>query len=204
VRKRLWLIVAVVLLVLGSSVYLMRPVEPDRVTLTIPTSSFSFLWIYVGLDEEIFEDEGIDLEIVESRPASTAVQAVMAGSAQFTGAAESAASAMLQGGDLRIVVYWMLNKEMLLMAGPEIESVEDLRGGTVAVSRLRSQNAVVAEEVLSALGLEPGVDVEMVAVGGSSSRMAALRQGLVDAAFDSPPDVQLLEDLGFRVLVRGW
>ena len=108
---RVLFVLVTILVAVSLAAYLftasMAPEEPISLTLTLPSYGFAFSWAYAGVDAGIFEEEGINLEIVVSRPPATAVQAVIAGSAEFTAVAESAATAMLQGADLKIVAYWI-------------------------------------------------------------------------------------------------
>lgn len=177
------------------------PVEPVSVILTVPGVSFRFNWAYTGIEQGIFEEEGIDLEVVISSPPPTAVQAVIAGSAQFTAVAESAATAMLQGADLRIIGYWSTDLEWLLMARSGIDDVQDLQGGKVGVSSLHSQGTVVTEEILLSQGLVPGEDVEIVAVGPPHVRVPILEQGEIDATLFFPPESVIAEGFGATALL---
>jgi NitT/TauT family transport system substrate-binding protein len=175
--------------------------ELEHVILTLPVQSYTFTWAHVGKETGIFEQEGLDVEIVVSHPPATAVQAVIGGSAHFTATAESAVTAMLQGAELRAICYWETNKQAFLMARQDIQSVEDLRGRTVGVTRLRSQIHVVTDEILLAHGLTPGEDVEIVPIGDENERLAALQQGTIDASLENPPGSIIWETQGFKPLV---
>ena len=70
----------------------------------------------------------------------------------------------------------------VLVAKIEHTSIDDLRGGIVAISGPGGYNTLLSNMAVRSAGLEPGVDVELSQIGGSPERSAALLAGQVDAA----------------------
>jgi NitT/TauT family transport system substrate-binding protein len=196
---------AAVLIVLGLSyVYLttLSPQEATKVTLTIPQKRWHALPFYAGVELGIFKQHGIDLEILVSAPPSTGIQALIEGSAQFSAIAESGAIATLRGADLKIIAWINSDLRFYLVSQPEIQSIEDLRGGVLAVQRVHSLVGSVTSEILRQHGLTPNMDVELIGVGGEAERLAALEHGTVDAAILAAPEILIAQEKELSVLLE--
>jgi ABC-type nitrate/sulfonate/bicarbonate transport system substrate-binding protein len=79
--------------------------------------------------------------------------------------------------------------------------VEELRGKTIGVNRLKSLGDVTARLMLQRVGLTPDVDVFTRGTGGQAEALAALQIGAVDAISVSPPVVFEARKLGYRELL---
>ena len=69
-----------------------------------------------------------------------------------------------------------------LMALPEIQSVQDLRGKKVGITRIGASSDFAIRLVLRKAGLVPDKDVALIQVGESSSLAAALSTRAIAAA----------------------
>src|SRR5207302_1016481 len=69
-----------------------------------------------------------------------------------------------------------------IVVRPELKTIEDLRGKTVGVSRLKAISDVGARLGLERMGLKPDVDVFTRGTGGIAESLAALEQGSVEGA----------------------
>ena len=84
-----------------------------------------------------------------------------------------------------------------------IESVEDLRGGTITGGPVSGRNSWVMKRVIERLGLDPENDVSFVPTsGGSDARIGALINGTVDAASVFPRHQAPLEESGGKFLFQ--
>ncbi|HEY2986992.1 MAG TPA: hypothetical protein VGL11_04660, partial [Candidatus Binatia bacterium] len=63
-----------------------RPRKLEKVKLTVPAKSLTFFPYYFGKDKRIFEDEGLDLELIVIRP-PIGVTALQAGELDYSAAA---------------------------------------------------------------------------------------------------------------------
>ena len=63
----------------------------------------------------------------------------------------------------------------------------DLKGTKIAVSSFGSATDILARLTVEHFKLNPQKDVQFVAAGGGSGRLAQLESGLVDAAVVAPP-----------------
>ncbi|KPP83901.1 MAG: ABC transporter periplasmic binding protein [Rhodobacteraceae bacterium HLUCCA08] len=94
------------------------------------------------------------------------------------------------------------DKEWWIMGVREgIETVDDLRGGTITGGSLAGRNTWIMRQVMKRMGLDPDTDMQFVpASGGSDSRLGALLNGSVDAASLFPRHQAPLTEAGGKFL----
>jgi ABC-type nitrate/sulfonate/bicarbonate transport system substrate-binding protein len=89
-----------------------------------------------------------------------------------------------------------------VVANPKLARFTDLKGRKIAISSFGSATDILARLTVEHFKLNPQKDVQFIAAGSSSGRLAQLESGLVDAAVVSPPSDQVAEARGFKTLVR--
>ncbi|MGH7768629.1 MAG: ABC transporter substrate-binding protein, partial [Candidatus Binatia bacterium] len=109
-------------------------------------------------------------------------------------------SADLAGADLTILAHTMPSVIHALMVKPEIKRPEDLKGKKIAISSFGSLTDFLVRSILKKKGLNPDRDVSFVQIGGDAERLAALNQGVADAAAISFPGYARAQKLGFAML----
>jgi putative hydroxymethylpyrimidine transport system substrate-binding protein len=137
--------------------------------------------IYAALAEGEYADRGIDVEVREPAASTDAPKLLAAGRADFAILdIHDLAIARERGLDLVGVVPIVQRPLAAVIAGDRaaVETPSDLAGGTVGVTGLPSDDAVL-DSVLRAGGADPGT-VRSVTIGFDS--IAALSAGRVDAA----------------------
>jgi ABC-type nitrate/sulfonate/bicarbonate transport system substrate-binding protein len=87
--------------------------------------------------------------------------------------------------------------DQVLVVKPEIRRVEDLKGKTLGVAGIRTVSDISTRLLLRKHGLAPETDVKIVALGGSSLRLAALRGGQIEGTLLSAPHNKAAVKLGF-------
>jgi len=125
---------------------------------------------WIAKDAGIFEKNGLDVQLVFFTGGTTAVMALVSADtpiAQLAGAA--VVNSVMAGSDAALVVGGVTSLNYYLMGRPEIKTAEQLKGGTVAISRFGSSSDFIARYALQKVGLTPGKDVR-------SSRLAARRR----------------------------
>ncbi len=95
-----------------------------------------------------------------------------------------------------------VNKPMhYLVAKPQIGTVEELRGKTIALNSFGSSEQLTLYAILRSHGIEPDKkEVQIVFLGDSPVRLEALKRGIVDATMVLIPHVILASNAGFKVL----
>jgi NitT/TauT family transport system substrate-binding protein len=86
------------------------------------------------------------------------------------------------------------------MGKPGVKSTEQLKGGSLAISRFGSATDSIARFALKKIGLAPGKDITLVQVGSGPERLNALMTGRVTAAVINPPSSFVAERRGLAVI----
>jgi len=131
-----------------------------------------------------YEDENLEVEITQADGSTAAIQAVASGSADVTAADGGSTLAAVAKG-VPIVAYAGLVQnwpwQVASLADGGISSVDELKGGRLGIISLSSGSAPYARGFLSASGLNPDSDTELVPVGVGPPAATALDKGEVDA-----------------------
>lgn len=158
--------------------------------------------LWAAYEKKIFTKYGLDVEYLAMSSGSLAMQTLLAGEIQVlftTGAL--AVNVNLQGGDLTIFAGGMNFFPFKLVTRPEIRSVEDLKGKTLAISRFGSATEYAAQAALDKLGMKPR-DVVLLQFGADANRLAALTGKSASGAFFGEPYATLaIKKFGMRSLI---
>ena len=175
----------------------------ESIIIAYPTTSSQFTPLWFTRDVGLYEKYGLDGKLVFIQGGSVLLQAMLAGQVQASqnGVAETA-TAILRGGDLRMLGVTAKIFPYSLIAAKSIKNPKDLVGGRVAINRVGDVSAYGSQLALRKLGLNPDKDVTMLQVGGSPQRLAALQTGSVQAAAMDFMSGLRLAKLGFPVLVQ--
>jgi NitT/TauT family transport system substrate-binding protein len=92
----------------------------------------------------------------------------------------------------------------MVVSRPDINSVQELKGKTVAVSSFGSTNSGALQLIAKHFGINPEKEIKLLAVGTNEARLAALVQGLVAATVVPPPWDFHAKKLGFHVIARSY
>jgi len=123
------------------------PSQAQLVKLNIGYSAISgdALPAWIAKDAGIFEKNGLDVQLVFFTGGTTAVMALVSADtpiAQLAGPA--VVNSVLAGSDATLIVGGVTSLNYYLLARPEIKTAEQLKGGTVAISRFGSASDFIA------------------------------------------------------------
>ena len=174
----LWLIV---LLLSDLQLYAQQDKKPlERVRLTVPAKSLTFIPCYFGRAQGIFAKEGIDLEIIVMRP-PLGVTALVAGDLDYTAAGGLSIRAAIKGVPLRTITFIQTRLSFSLIGQPGMISAKIKN---VAVSGIGSLAHYAATTVMKRLGNEK---VAYISTNTTGNSYTALLAKAADAAILSPP-----------------
>lgn len=174
---------------------------PISIAYSAMVASQSLPWI--ALQTGLFEKHGLEVhEIPFFQSSSQATAALLSGSVDsvITGGV-GVMSAVVEGADLKLIAASKNQLAGKIMARPEINSVEDLRGKQVVVSTRGSNTEYMAIQVLRRAGLQVSRDFTFVYAGGSPEVAAALSAGAAQTSAVVAPDDKRAADLGAHELV---
>lgn len=177
--------------------------RPEKAKVSIAVggkSAIYYLPLTIAEQLGYFQAEGVDVEVTDFAGGSAALQAAVAGAADVvSGAYEH--TIHLQSRNQLYQSFVLLGRAPQIAVGvstravPHYRSVADLRGRRIGVSAPGSSTNMVANLVLARGGLKAS-DVSFVGVGTSTSALAALRSGQIDAMSNTEPVMTMLEQKG--------
>lgn len=201
-RKRLVSSLKLVALLILSSFFALKVVYAQSLTkIRVANIGGSSDHIQVAINGGIYRKHGFDVENIQVGSSATVVQALIAGEVSFAhvGAVPVVAAAA-SGIDLKIIAVFMNRFNYVMVTLPELQKPADLKGKTLAISRLGSGDEFATREALRRWGLDPDKDVRMLQVGLTVARMAALQGKHVQASLLAPPQIVEVQRMGLNVL----
>ena len=161
---------------------------------------FSSLMSYCARDLKFFEREGLDAKIIYAQT-NVGLAALTAGNFDYSNLTTSAVEATLRGMPLRLIA--VTNAEPLwgIVVRKDITKISELKGKKLGVSSFGGTSYSAALYVLKHFGLRPNEDVTLLATGGTTERIAALKHASVDAAVIPAPGDMKAEQEGFKILM---
>src|SRR5262245_19907683 len=165
-----------------------------KVTIHVPSKSLSVMPYYFGKDKGFFAAEQIEPQLVMMAP-PTAIVAMVAGELDFSSTTGAATSAIMRGLPIRRMFYVQQDPVHVLLAQPEIKSVQDLVGKAVGVTALTDAVGMSTSVILRAHGIEAG-KVTLLAMQVTDNAIKSLTSKKIAATLLAPPYVEELEAKG--------
>lgn len=163
--------------------------EVDHATLIYATITGGLAFAPIGVAQGFFTKYGVNLE-TQFAQAGDSTAALIAGAAQFLIADGVLVSQGYFGGaPLRLFANVNRTNPYAIFSAPDITSVDQLRGRTIAIGQIGDASDVSVRVALKPSRLDIGGDVALLPGGNSPGRFAALASGQVGAA--------ILEELTF-------
>src|SRR5881296_2484547 len=177
-----------------------EPLRKIRMAFTSLSGSMAPPW--VAREAGIFTKHGLDVEVIATPTGVEGMNALIAGEVQFLQiSGGTTASAALGEADVMIVGTTLDTLVQNMMARPEIENPEQLRGKSLGITRFGTSIDVGARIALRHFGLVPEKDVAIVQVGGMESMVPALQANRIQAGIFSYPAITQAKKLGHHVLL---
>jgi NitT/TauT family transport system substrate-binding protein len=200
--RRVFSVVLLVLLVARGGVSSAQEKPPLKKIRWGVTSISASNWIpWLAKEAKIYENNGLDVELILLRGSGQTSQAILGGS--IFAAPVTIATVMLanlSGADFVTVAHTVPGVQSKLLVKADIKRPEDIKGKRIGTSSLGSLGDFLWRYIIKKYGMDPNRDVTWMSMGTPAERLQALVSGSVDAADVSyPTDVQG-ERLGFRSL----
>ncbi len=188
--------------------------ELKKIKVAIPVPAIVFYPVFAAQEQGFFKKEGLDVEIIVTNGDGPDVDALIAGSVQFTVSTPNRLfMAAEQGKPLlaimnmaqRMSIDCAMNKAVAerLGIGPEMpiaERMKLLRGLTVAGTRPGSFTYLMLVGYAKRAGLVPQKDVQIIGVGGINAMLPALENGQIAVACTAAPMPELAVSRGKAVM----
>lgn len=173
--------------------------ERRKIKISNATLSYSALPLVAAREWKLFQEQGLDVEVILMRSAAAAA-ALASGDLDYqSGIGPASIGATLSGVDSRAlwsstnrITYW-------LMAKPEYASIQDLKGKKIGVSGLGGTSHVALTLALEKRGIGPK-DYTAVSVPGGQL-VQSLESAFIDAAALNPPTMFFAQRRGYLRLL---
>lgn len=177
-----------------------RPlVAAEKVTLAVPVVAVMYAPYYFGVKQGVYGGEGIALDITAART-DMALAALGASQIDYLAHGGAALRAAARGFPLKLLYAMDDKAPFWLLARPEFERVEMLKGKKLGVSFPGDTPHLILKRLLRKSGLDPDRDVTYVSGQFSPVAFQGLLAGALDAALLAPPISILAQEKGLRVL----
>jgi ABC-type nitrate/sulfonate/bicarbonate transport system substrate-binding protein len=157
---------------------------------------------WVAWEQGFFKQQNLEVREFQTDSIAKAVQALSANSTDllFPANTQGLVVAISKGAAVKIVAGDFTKALYYLITGAKYKKVEDLKGGTMGVINLTSGSTVLLQKILGAHGLKYPGDYDLLTVGGTPARYAAVKKGAVAAAMVTIPTSYEAKDDGLNVV----
>jgi sulfonate transport system substrate-binding protein len=153
----------------------------------------------------LFRDQGVDVDISDFAGGSRSLQALIGGSADVvTGAFDH--TIQMQAKNQAVMAVVELGQfpgfvlALLAAKAPSYRSPADLKGMKIGVTAPGSSTHFMALQLMAKNGLKPD-DASFLGVGATTTAIAAVKRGEIDAIVNTDPAVALLQREGLIKIV---
>lgn len=188
-------VIFLVILFAGASPAVSQPVRG-----AFPSPSIQILPMMVGAERGFYKREGLDMELIFVRGASTAVQALLANQIQFIFSVGPQMPAVWEGNDIMLLAQQVGRPTFSLVVTPDIQKIADLKGKKIGVT-FGGSTAAGTKALLELNKINPDKDVEYISLPGNEPKIAAMKQGIISAALLAPPADYLAMKAGMKRLL---
>lgn len=156
--------------------------------------------IWVQKQEGLDKKYGLDMQILLIAGGSRIIQTLLSGELLLThSGASTVARAGIAGADLVMIATVMNQVNWRIVARKEIRDVKDLLGKKIAIASRGGSSELGLQLAFKKWNLD-FTKVALLSLGPSPTRMAALREGVVDATVFAYPELIVAAKEGFPVL----
>jgi ABC-type nitrate/sulfonate/bicarbonate transport system substrate-binding protein len=152
----------------------------EQVMIATPSQGLYELPVVVAMRNGYFRTEGLEVQKIQIQP-EIAVKALLAGEVDYVSDWGASVQAAMTGAPIKVVAAMVSRPIHVLISRPEIRVGRDLKGKTVGVDSFGSRIDYLSRVAARYLGLDPDRDVKIIDTGGSLLRVAALKDGSIDA-----------------------
>jgi ABC-type nitrate/sulfonate/bicarbonate transport system substrate-binding protein len=172
----------------------------DKLVVGIAGQASPMTWPYtIAMSKGYLAKRGIEFDIIYTPSASAAIQQLVGGSLDFVASTSinEPIHAAAKGAPVGILRMLGRVPPYAILAQPNIHSLKELKGKTIAVGGLVDISRVYFERMLEPNGLKWG-EYDAIVIGSTTGRMAALKSGAVSATMLLPPFNFQAEQQGFN------
>ena len=172
----------------------------EKIVVSYPSKSITnFPILETARQKGFFQREGLQVSLVYIR-GGLDIKTVLTNDADFAMGSTTAVTAFVAGAPLRIVLSYNAYVDQGLYAQAKYRRVADLKGQPIGSLNPGGLVDTMVRRILIKNGLQPERDVNLLAMGGTPERYAALKAGAIAATMLSSPFNFLGDKEGFAKL----
>ena len=157
--------------------------------------------VFVAQDLGLFAKHGLQHSL-QYIAATTAIQALAAGSEEIGLVGNQCIDIALEGADLVYIANTASRFIFQHYGDPAIKSVTDLKGKIIAATQPAASTDYAARILLRKHGLVPDKDVKIIYAGSSPALLSMLKAGNASAGLINPPAIYQAQELGMKQIVN--
>jgi NitT/TauT family transport system substrate-binding protein len=158
------------------------------------------LYLWIAQEKGLFKKNGVNIDLTHI-PTNQAVQALVGGKVNFVTAGPQILEANLAGADTVYIMSPVNTFVFSLYGKPELANIKALAGKTFGATNKGTPSDIAAHMLLAKNGLKPDVEVKFVYLKEIPALVAALQQGVIDAALLPPPSTLTARNFGLKELL---
>jgi len=178
------------------------PAQPlKKITIGYSGISPSQAPAWMAYEAGFFRKYGLDAQLIFIESGSRTVQTLISGdvvAAQVAGT--SVIQSNLQGSGIVIIGGFLNTMDYKFMVARDIVRPDQLKGKTVAVSRIGSSSDFATRYALEKYGLVPDKDVTILQIGSQPARFSALQSGKIHGVMIAVPLTAMATKMGLNTL----
>jgi len=173
----------------------------EKVSISYPSvASTGGVVPWIAKEKGFFSTHGVDAELIYTSGALS-MQALIGGSVDLVlGSIFDPLSAIAGGADIVVIGSFNNSPPYVMAARPEVREIKDLKGRKIGVRSLTGPATAMTQFLLEENGLDSKRDVQVLRVGGTAERLAALKEGLVDAALIDEAVAHRAKEAGLNII----
>jgi NitT/TauT family transport system substrate-binding protein len=172
----------------------------DEVLISYAGPSITFLPAEVARQRGFFREQNLDVKLLLTRTEVDRA-ALASGNINYSLRAGSSFVSAAKGLPVRIVFLGTTKPFWGLVVRPEIKSVSELKGKSMAVPGLLGSQQISAKFILKQNGLDPDRDV-IYRIVDTGTRIAAMLSGSIDCAMMDYGEAFRAKKLGLKMLIN--
>lgn len=173
---------------------------PTKVMIHVPSKSLSIMPYYFGKDKGYFAAEQIEPQLIMMSP-PTAIAALIAGDLDFSTTTGAATSAIMRGLPLKRYFYVQAEPAHVLIAQPEIKSIQDLAGKVIGVTALTDAVGMSTTMILRGNNIDLSRTTQLP-MGVTDNALKAFATRKTSATVVAPPYSEELQAKGYNKLAE--
>jgi ABC-type nitrate/sulfonate/bicarbonate transport system substrate-binding protein len=154
----------------------------ENVKVGIPSPSLSVLSLRTAQVKHFLREEGLDVSLIQL-PTNVTIAALTTKEVDYATASVAAMRSAISGLPVKTVMFVVRRPLHVLVARPDINSPQELRGKIVGIGAYNDLTDFVLRAVLARQNMDREKDVKNLVIPASGSRLTALLTGTIDGSY---------------------